>query len=48
MKAVLCKAFDPADTLVVEEISSPETKTIGVANLSVGRSCAGDYYTRCA
>ena len=26
MQAVLCKAFGPADTLVVEEISSPEIK----------------------
>ena len=26
MKAVLCKAFGPADTLVVEEIDSPEIK----------------------
>ena len=26
MKAVLCKAFGPAETLVVEEISSPEIK----------------------
>jgi NADPH2:quinone reductase len=26
MKAVLCKAFGPADTLVVEEINSPEIK----------------------
>ena len=26
MKAVLCKAFGPADTLVVEDISSPEIK----------------------
>lgn len=26
MKAVLCKAFGPADTLVVEEIKSPEIK----------------------
>ncbi len=26
MKAVLCKAFGPADTLVVEEVSSPEFK----------------------
>ncbi|QEY60035.1 NADPH:quinone oxidoreductase family protein [Pseudomonas sp. C27(2019)] len=26
MKAVLCKTFGPADTLVVEEISSPEIK----------------------
>ncbi|HHX05596.1 MAG TPA: NADPH:quinone oxidoreductase family protein [Pseudomonas sp.] len=26
MKAVLCKAFGPADTLVVEDVSSPEIK----------------------
>ncbi|NLJ12026.1 MAG: NADPH:quinone oxidoreductase family protein [Gammaproteobacteria bacterium] len=26
MKAVLCKAFGPADTLVVEEVNSPEIK----------------------
>ncbi len=26
MQAVLCKAFGPADTLVVEQISSPEIK----------------------
>ncbi|HHX36242.1 MAG TPA: NADPH:quinone oxidoreductase family protein [Gammaproteobacteria bacterium] len=26
MKAVLCKAFGPADTLVIEEINSPEIK----------------------
>lgn len=26
MKAVLCKAFAPADTLVVEEVSSPVIK----------------------
>ncbi|MFP6850352.1 MAG: NADPH:quinone oxidoreductase family protein [Pseudomonas sp.] len=27
MKAVLCKAFGPAETLVLEEIASPEAKT---------------------
>ena len=26
MKAVLCKAFGPAQTLVLEEIASPELK----------------------
>jgi len=26
MKAVLCKAFGPAETLVLEEIASPEAK----------------------
>ena len=30
MKAIVCKAYGPAETLVIEEVPSPEVKGRGV------------------